>query len=89
MNFIKSIFFMACVIAASAQIPEFPAPELPFALPEGLPGAPTAAPEAESDDDSNTYEEQMREMSESLREMASERRRENTDWESLLTKNNE
>jgi hypothetical protein len=50
MAFIKSIFFVACIVAVFGQGFELPAaPELPFALPEGLPaapGAPTAAPEA-------------------------------------------
>jgi hypothetical protein len=51
MAFIKSTFFLACIVAVFGQgFPELPAaPELPFPLPEGLPaapGAPTAAPEA-------------------------------------------
>ena len=85
MNFIKSIFFMACVIAATGQ---FAAPELPFALPEGLPGAPTTAPAAESNDDSNNFEP-MRQIAEDLRQMASESRRDYGDWEDRLRGNNE
>jgi hypothetical protein len=58
MAFIKSIFFVACIVAVFGQGFELPAaPELPFALPEGLPaapGAPTAAPEAAPEADEGT-----------------------------------